>query len=156
MFRGISTLAVDDKSRAIVPARYRDELLEQCRGELVLTIDVTERCLLLYPFPVWETLEAKLCQLPEFDPHVKRLQRLLLGHASEVLMDKQGRLLIPTVLREFAGIDRQLALLGQGEKFELWDRGLWENRSASWLAEGVLNETVLQHEQKITHPSTVR
>jgi MraZ protein len=134
MFRGISAQVLDEKGRINVPSRYREQLWEQSQGQLIISIDVQERCLLVYPFPTWEKLEQKLCRLPEFDPNVRRLQRLLLGHACEVLMDKQGRLLLPQALRSFAGLDKQLYLLGQGEKFEIWDKGLWENRSSSWLA----------------------
>ena len=134
MFRGVNKLAVDTKGRLAMPTRYRERLAEVCAAQLVITID-TDRCLLIYPLPEWQEIERKLMQLPSFNKTARRLQRLLVGHATEVELDGQGRLLLPPPLREFAGIDKQAVLIGQGNKFELWDEGRWESQRDEWLQE---------------------
>ncbi len=83
----------------------------------------------------WEAIERQLVELPSLNKQARRLQRLLIGHATECEFDGQGRILIPGPLREFAGIDRRVVLIGQGHKFELWDEESWNERRAAWLAE---------------------
>ena len=134
MFRGINSLTLDNKGRLAVPAKYRNSLRESCAGQLVLTID-RDRCLLLYPLPVWEEVEQKLIQLSSTNWQARGLKRLLLGHAEECDVDGQGRILIPAPLREFAGLDKHVVLVGQGNKFELWDEQTWYQLREQWLAE---------------------
>ena len=134
MFRGINSLTLDNKGRLAVPAKYRNSLRESCAGQLVLTID-RDRCLLLYPLPVWEEVVQKLIQLSSTNWQARGLKRLLLGHAEECDMDGQGRILIPAPLREFAGLDKHVVLVGQGNKFELWDEQTWYQCREQWLAE---------------------
>lgn len=134
MFRGVSNLTLDTKGRLALPARYRERLDEACRGELVVTID-RGYYLLIYPLPVWEEIEAKLVNLPSLHPQVRELQRLLVGHATEVSMDSHGRMLLPAELREFAQLDREVVLLGLMNKFELWDKSAWDARRAQSLAD---------------------
>jgi MraZ protein len=141
MFRGVNNLTVDAKGRMAVPTKYRDRIHAQSHGQLVLTIDTEERCLLLYPLPTWEDIERKLDALPSFNKAARRVQRLLIGHATEVEMDSHGRLLLPPPLREFAGMDKKVVLIGQGKKFEVWDEQSWNDRRESWLEEE--NETDL-------------
>lgn len=133
MFRGIHSIILDPKGRLNVPTRYRQRLLSAAQGQLVLTIDTDERCLLLYPLPTWELIEAKIEALPSFNKVTRRIQRLLLGHATEVELDNSGRILLPTLLREYAAIDKQVILVGQGKKFELWDEATWETQRENWL-----------------------
>lgn len=133
MFRGINAVNVDAKGRFAVPTRYREQLAADCNNKLVMTIDTEERCLLLYPAPVWEGIEAKLSQLPSFNPGARRIQRLLIGHATEAECDGSGRLLLPTLLREYAALNKNIILLGQGKKFEIWDKEAWEARRDHWL-----------------------
>ena len=135
MFRGINAINLDDKGRLSVPTRYRERLKDLAKGHLVMTIDTEERCLLLYPLPVWETIEAKIEALPSFNKTTRRIQRLLLGHATETEMDGNGRMLLPPLLREYASIDREAILLGQGKKFELWSQKLWQSQREVWLDE---------------------
>lgn len=141
MFRGVNNLTVDAKGRMAVPTRYRERIHALSHGQLVLTIDTEERCLLLYPLPTWEEIERKLDALPSFNKAARRVQRLLIGHATETEMDSHGRLLVPPPLREFAGMDKKVVLIGQGKKFEVWDEQLWNDRRESWLEEE--NETGL-------------
>ncbi len=124
MFRGITQLCLDSKSRFAVPAKYRDELSSRCAGNLVITADPS-RCLLIYPQPAWEPIEKKLNSLSSFDPQSRSLQRLIVGNACDVEMDSAGRILVVTPLRQFAGLTKDIVLVGQGEKFELWDAEKW-------------------------------
>lgn len=120
------------------PSRYRDRLQAACGGELVVTVD-PEHCLLVYPLPDWEVIQQKLQRLPSFNPETRNLQRLLIGYATDVLMDGNGRVLLPPPLREFAYLDRKVVLAGQGNKFELWDEERWNKNSEVWLAEAPKN-----------------
>ena len=119
-----------------MPTRYRQHLSDMCAGQMVITVDNSDRCLLLYPLQEWETVERKLQKLPSFNKQARRLQRLLIGHATEVEMDGAGRLLVPPPLREFANLDKRMVLIGQSNKFELWGEELWNERRSEWLAEG--------------------
>jgi MraZ protein len=134
VFRGVNNLTLDAKGRLAVPTRYRDRLREDCNGQLVVTVD-RDRCLLLYPLHEWEEIERKLVRLPSLNPQARRLQRLLVGHATEMEMDGHGRVLLPGPLREYAGMERRIVMIGQGNKFELWDEGRWDERRQEWLAE---------------------
>ena len=134
MFRGINQLALDSKGRMSMPAKYRERLTETCTGQLVVTID-RDHCLLVYPLPIWEEVEQKLIQLSSTNKRARGLKRLLLGHAEECQMDAQGRILLPTPLREFANLDKRVMLVGQGNKFELWDEAAWYQLREQWLAE---------------------
>lgn len=136
MFRGVHTLNLDAKGRLAIPTRYRDPLQQQGDGSLVVTVD-PDHCLLLYPLPEWVEIERKLMRLPTLNPHVRRLQRLLVGHATECEIDGSGRILLPPPLREFAQLDKRVVLVGQGNKFELWEESTWNERREGWLAEGL-------------------
>ena len=133
MFRGINPLSLDGKGRLAVPAKYRQHLLETAGGQLVLTID-RDRCLLLYPFPVWENVERQLIQLSSTNPRARALKRLLLGHAEECVLDANGRILLPAPLREFAHLEKRVVLVGQGNKFEIWNEQAWNDWRDALLA----------------------
>jgi MraZ protein len=135
VFRGVNALNLDTKGRMAMPTRYRQRLSEMCDGQMVITVDNSERCLLLYTLPEWEEVERKLQKLPSFNKQARRLQRLLIGHATEVDMDSNGRLLLPPPLREFASLEKRTVLIGQSNKFELWSEDLWNERRSEWLAE---------------------
>lgn len=133
MLRGVSNLTLDSKGRLAIPTKYRDALVRHCNGQMVLTVD-RDHCLLLYPLPDWEEIERKLVKLPSFNAQARRLQRLLIGHATECELDTAGRILLPPPLREFAGLDKAVVLIGQGNKFEVWDEAAWTARRAEWLS----------------------
>lgn len=118
-----------------IPARYRDRIAGRSDGHLICTID-QDHCLLIYPLPDWEDMERRLMRLPGTKPANRRLQRLMVGHASELELDGHGRVLIPRELREFADLNRQAMLIGQGNKFELWDEARWNERREQWLDGG--------------------
>jgi MraZ protein len=99
---------------------------------LIVTVD-RDQCLLLYPLPDWEEIERKLMRLPTLHPQTRRLQRLMVGHATDLELDGHGRVLLPPKLREFADLARQAVLIGQGNRFELWDEARWNERRDEWL-----------------------
>ena len=139
-FRGVSNLSLDAKGRIVLPARYRERLAEICQGQLVVTIDTDQPCLLLYPLPEWELIEEKIEGLPSFNPTTRRIQRLLIGHATEVEVDTNGRMLLSNPLRDYAQLGKKVVLIGQGKKFELWDEVLWAERMDDWLGDGTGDE----------------
>lgn len=128
MLRGVSVISLDIKGRLALPKRYRKELDALCDGEFVCTIDHQLPCLLLYPLPEWERIEAKLSRLSSFNPVERRLQRILLGHAFDCEMDAQGRLLISATLRDYAALHGKAMLVGQLNKFELWNADTWQQQ----------------------------
>ena len=114
-----------------LPARFRQVVLEHCDGQVVITIDLHERCLLLYPLPEWEKIESGLQSLANIQPSTRAIQRLLIGHATDVQLDGHGRVLLPPTLREFAGLDKGLIVLGIGRKIEIWSEEHWRNREGN-------------------------
>jgi MraZ protein len=132
MFRGATKVTLDDKGRMVLPTRFRERLHERSAGKLVLTVD-RDQCLLLYPLPDWEQIERKLMSLPSLHPQARRLQRLMVGHATDLELDGHGRLLLPAELREFALLGRHGMLIGQGNRCELWDEARWNERRDLWL-----------------------
>lgn len=135
MLRGATKVTLDAKGRLAIPTRYRERIAQRCNGHLVATVD-KDYCLLLYPLPDWEEIERKLMRLPSLDKRARRLQRLMVGHATEVEVDGHGRILLSRELREFAGLERQAVLLGQGNRFELWDEERWNDTRDGWLSDG--------------------
>ena len=139
VFRGVNELNLDQKGRVAMPSRYR-ELIADVENQMVITIDTESRCLLIYPLPEWEKIERQVEALPSFNKAARRVQRLLIGHATEVNLDANGRFLIPTPLRDYAKLDKRVVLIGQGKKFELWDEASWSESRAHWLQEEAKGE----------------
>lgn len=135
MFRGISTINLDAKGRMAMPSRHRESLAALCGGRLVATIGILNRCLLLYPLTEWERIERDIQALPSFDHRAERIKHLLIGHAADLEPDGSGRLLLPRELREFAGLEKHVCLVGQGRKMEIWDQPAWDRQRAAWLDE---------------------
>ena len=135
MFRGLSAVNLDAKGRLAIPMKYRQLLVDLCAGRLVATIDTEERCLLIYPVDEWEVIQAKIEALPSFNPSARRIQRLLIGHATDIELDANGRILLSQPLREYAQLDKEIILLGQGKKLELWSKDLWNSRRDDYIAE---------------------
>ena len=132
MFRGATKVTLDAKGRMVVPTRYRPVLVQGALGKLIFTVD-RDQCLLLYPLPEWELVEKKLMSLPSLNPQARKLQRLMVGHATDVELDSVGRVLVPPELREFAALGQYGMLIGQGNRFELWDETRWNGRRELWL-----------------------
>ncbi|UTW49191.1 division/cell wall cluster transcriptional repressor MraZ [Bacterioplanoides sp. SCSIO 12839] len=133
MFRGLHTINLDAKGRLAIPTKYREPLAELCGARLVATIDTEERCLLVYPINEWEEIQKKIEALPSFNPVARRIQRLLIGHATDLELDGSGRVLLPQPLREYAGLEKESVLVGQGKKLELWSKAQWESRRDDYL-----------------------
>ncbi len=133
MFQGAVQLNLDSKGRLAIPAKHRDVLLSECAGNLVLTADV-DGCLLVYPQQEWQPIRDKLLKLSALNPKIRALQRLLVGNAEDVLMDNAGRVLISPNLRNYAVLDKRVMLVGQGNKFELWDEVKWQAQQDASLS----------------------
>jgi len=134
VFRGATKITLDAKGRLAIPTRYRERIAARCDGQLIATVD-KDYCLLIYPYPDWEEIERKLMRLPSLNKKARRLQRLMVGHATEVEIDGHGRILLSRELREFADLGRQAVLIGQGNKFELWDEERWNAKRDEWLSD---------------------
>ncbi len=125
VFTGSHSINMDAKGRVAVPTRVREALVSHCAGRLVLTAHTEERCLLVYPEPKWLEILPKIQALPAMSKGVRRVQRLLIGHACPLEMDGSGRVLLPQTLRAYANLDKKLLLTGLGDKLELWDEDSW-------------------------------
>ncbi len=142
MFRGISSINLDAKGRIAIPTRYREELQDCCERQLVVTVAVNDKCvgeagcLWLYPLPEWEKLEQTISKLPTLNKMAGKLRRFVIGHATECEMDTQGRLLLPEKLRDYAGMEKHIFLVGQLNKFELWSDAAWQAKEQEWLDGG--------------------
>jgi MraZ protein len=123
----VNQLALDSKGRLAIPAKHRAGLVgsPSDNGKVILTADPSH-CLLVYPLSTWEPIQAKLMGLSSFNAQIRGLQRLLVGHADEVDMDGAGRILVPPALRQHARLEHRVVLVGQGNKFELWDEARWQ------------------------------
>ena len=133
VFRGVAELVLDAKGRVAIPARHRDGLASDSNGHVVITAD-HGGCLLIYPLATWEPIQAQLMRLSSFDDRIRSLQRLLVGHADDVELDAAGRILVPPALRRYAGLDKRVVLVGQGQKLELWDEAKWQAQIAQTIA----------------------
>ena len=133
MYRGCSKISIDSKGRLAVPSRYRALILEQAQNNLVITLNPLDRSLYLYPLPEWEIIEDKLAALSDFDKQSRRTKQMMRGYANDCHLDSQGRILIPKELRGHAELSRQAIILGQGNKFEIWNEKTWEKQRDDWL-----------------------
>lgn len=146
MFLGVSTLSLDSKGRLAVPAKYR-ALLRDSGAYVYVTISPHEEpCLLMYPQGEWLPLAEKLSRLPSMEKKVRQMQRRLLGHALELEMDGQGRILLSNELRAFAHLDKQVCLVGQGKKFEIWDESRWLSERDDSVADPNLSDSAASAE----------
>ena len=134
VFRGATKVTLDAKGRMAIPTRYRERLAARCDGQIIVTVD-KDTCLLVYPLPDWEELERKLVRLPSMNKAARRIVRIMVGYATEVEMDGSGRVLVSRELRDFAGLEKNAMLIGQGNKFELWDEPTWNEKRDAWLGE---------------------
>lgn len=133
MFRGATQLSMDTKGRLAVPAKHRLALTAGGAGDVVLTAH-PHRCLILYPTDAWSPIEAKLTSLSSFNPQISAIQRMIVGQADVLTLDTAGRLLVNSVLRKFAKLDKEVMLVGQGTHFELWDVQAWDQQLEQLMA----------------------
>ena len=129
MFRGLHEHTIDAKGRMSLPVRFREQLVSMNENgsdevQFILTQGL-ERCLVLYPLKQWQAFEEKLAGLSQFAPQVVAMRRTHLAPATEVTLDKNGRLLIPPMLREYGGFARDVVWAGMGKTVELWGKEQW-------------------------------
>jgi len=133
MFRGLTTVNLDVKGRLAVPVRFREVLTACDSRDLVLTLNPWDRSLWLYPLAEWQIIEAKLSGLSDFDKQSRRTKQMMRGYATDLSCDGQGRILLPPELREIAALSKQVVMLGQGNKIEIWDAVRWRAERDEWL-----------------------
>ena len=125
MFGGVTHLNLDPKHRVAIPARYRDVLQGQYSNRVTVTLE-SPQYLLIYPEEIWNQVRERIQTLPTGShPLVKSYQRLVLGHAETVEMDKAGRILLSSSLRNLVCLEKDIVLVGLGNRFELWDATKW-------------------------------
>lgn len=148
MFFGVNTLNLDAKGRIAIPVKHREPLAQCCASRVVVTINPNplDKCLWLYPENEWREIARKLSRLPTMNRKNQLIQRLMLGHASEVELDGQGRILLANELRDYAGLGKRVSLVGQVHKFEIWDEESWSGGREQWLAEALGDDSDLSEE----------
>lgn len=127
MFQGATALSLDAKGRLAIPARHREALVAASAGRLVLTAH-PHRCLLLYPEAAWLPIRDKVLAASSLNPQSAAIKRLLVGNAREESVDSVGRLLVAPELRQFALLEKQAWLVGQGSHFEIWSDANWQKQ----------------------------
>lgn len=128
MFTGEHIQKMDTKGRTIVPAKFREEL-----GESVVITRGLDGCLFAYSKEAWNAVEEKLSNLPFSDKKVRDFNRFFLAGASDLETDKLGRVLMPSVLRKFASLDKEVVWVGVGNRIEVWDIDRWNAQMATYL-----------------------
>ena len=127
MFRGSSYHTIDDKGRIVIPSRFRE--LVRSDGADGMIVTRMDQCLLGYPQEAWFQLETKIMQLAEKSEYMRRFRRIFIGGAAECSCDKQDRILIPPMLRQYAGLNKDIVLVGVTDHFEIWSRDTYENEA---------------------------
>lgn len=135
MFQGAAVLNLDAKGRMAVPSRHRDALSAPGEGRLVVTAH-PHRCLLLYPAPSWEPIRAQILAAPSLQVESAMVRRLLVGFAEEIELDGAGRLLLSPALRQYAALEKEIWLVGQGSHFEIWSGAGWKAQQEAIFALG--------------------
>jgi len=126
-FSGKHYYSLDPKGRVIIPAPFREILSSNYSLKLIFVNDVFDRCLCAYPAEEWNTLMEKIKEKPQTLDAIRYYMRRVVGSATECEIDKQGRVLIPSALREDAGLDSEVVLVGQGNRIEIWNKKELEN-----------------------------
>lgn len=131
MFFGETAINLDAKGRIALPTRYREAIDEACGNRLVLTYSAFDAgCLWLYPEPEWERVRDQVMALSTFNPSHRGLQRRLVGSATLLEPDGNARLLLPQTLRQVAGLEKKVVLMGMGARFEIWNENVLNQRRA--------------------------
>lgn len=127
MFMSEYNHTVDTKGRLIIPAKFRDQL-----GEEFVVTKGMDGCLFVYANDDWSAFEQKLTSLPLINKEARQFARFFLAGAAPVGVDKQGRILLPVNLREFAELDKDVVLVGVGSRIEIWSKDKWENLNTDY------------------------
>ena len=139
MFRGSSFHTIDAKGRLIIPARFRD-VIRADGGERVM-LSRMDGCLVAYPLDEWRRIESRILQLAQKNDSMRRFRRVFIGGAFDCACDKQERILIPPLLRDYAGLQKDVVLVGVLDHFEIWSREKWEQENLN-LEEDLKQEEV--------------
>ena len=123
MFRGRFEHTIDTKGRTSIPSKFREILITNYDERLIITN--FDNCLWAYPFAEWQAIENKVAALPQFKKEVKALQRVFISAATECPIDKQGRILIPPTLRDYAGLKNNIVFVGMTKRIEVWSKDRW-------------------------------
>lgn len=123
MFRGRFEHGIDGKGRLAIPSKFRETLSHDFDERLIITN--FDGCLWAYPAAEWKKVEDKVGALPQFKDEVKAIQRVFISAAVECPIDKSGRILIPATLREYAGIQKDVVLVGMTNRIEIWSKEKW-------------------------------
>ena len=123
MFRGRHEYTIDEKGRLSIPSKFREVLATSFDARLIVTN--FDQCLWAYPVTEWQELERKVGGLPQFLDEVKALQRVFISAATECTIDKQGRILLPPTLKDYAGITRDVIIVGMTKRIEIWAKERW-------------------------------
>ena len=126
MFRGRYEHTIDQKGRTSIPSRFRELLSSKYSDDRLIVTSFVDPCLIAYPVAEWQAFEEKVRALPRFDPKVIELKRVLISGATECPIDRNGRILIPPVLREFAGLKREIVWAGMVDYIEIWAKDGWD------------------------------
>jgi MraZ protein len=141
MFLGEYTHTIDDKGRLTIPSKYRPLL----QAGLVVTRG-PDRCIAVYPMDAWKELVEKITALPKTPKPMRQYTRLIFSAASDLLMDRQGRILIPSVLSRYAEIDSEVIITGMNDRFEIWNPTRWEeNRTVLEKDEGAITDDLAEY-----------
>ncbi len=125
MFMGEYNHTIDTKNRLIIPSKFREAL-----GDEFVVTKGLDGCLFVYDNEAWAEFEEKLKSLPLTNKEARTFVRFFLAGAASVEVDKQGRILVPSVLKEFAGINKDVVLVGVASRIEIWSRERWEDASS--------------------------
>lgn len=139
MFRGSSFHTIDAKGRIIIPTRFREVI--RAEGSDSVMLSRIDNCVVAYTLDKWLKLETQILTLPKSSSYMRRFRRVFIGGAFECTCDKQDRILVPSTLREYAGLDKDIVLVGALERFEIWSRENWDKEVFS-LDEDLQNEEV--------------
>jgi MraZ protein len=129
MYRGSSFHTIDVKGRIIIPKRFRDVISDRDGPRLM--VSRMDKSLVVYALREWEKIEAKILSLAEKNDNMRRFRRVFIGGAFECVWDKHDRILIPPTLREYAGLDKEIVLVGVLDHFEIWSRENWDKENAT-------------------------
>jgi MraZ protein len=128
VFRGLHDHTIDAKGRISLPVRFRELLSGQGDERLIITTAI-DSCLVAYPVAEWQAFEERLAKLPQFDPNVLKLKRIYVAAATECPIDKQGRVMIPPELREYAALQKDVIFAGMVKTIELWSKVGWQENA---------------------------
>jgi MraZ protein len=128
MFRGRYEHTIDAKGRLSIPSKFREVLKEEYDSRLVVT--TLDGCLIAYPYQEWQALEEKISQLPAFNKNTRSFLRNFYSSGVDCPIDKLGRILVPQALRDYAGLSKDVMLMGIFKQFEIWDKGAWQTRES--------------------------